>query len=150
MCFYGALSPRATCLFFLHCTPLLNHVFPSEFHFASFPFLSSLHGLWVRTVESKDGSYSACAGATAGLQERVLGRVGPGVRGGRQAGNRRGNTHVLVFLLSSGPQAGRGWGRAEPGWMLTFHAAAFHCAKPSFLSLCPCPPHSLCPAPGWD
>ncbi|XP_035563158.1 vesicle-associated membrane protein 1 isoform X2 [Canis lupus baileyi] len=39
---------------------------------------------------------------------------------------------------------------ARPGWvwMFTFHAAAFHCAEPCFLSLRPCFPHSLRPAPG--
>lgn len=34
-------------------------------------------------------------------------------------------------------------------WMLTFHAAAFHCTKPSFLSLCPFPTFpSSCPRVG--
>lgn len=49
-------------LFFLQYTPLLDHVHPSEFYFASFPLLLFLHGLWVPTVESEDGSYSACLG----------------------------------------------------------------------------------------
>ncbi|XP_021546254.1 vesicle-associated membrane protein 1 isoform X1 [Neomonachus schauinslandi] len=40
---------------------------------------------------------------------------------------------------------------ARPGrvWMLAFHAAACHCAKPSFLSLCPFPTFpSSCPRAG--
>lgn len=48
-----ALLSRATCLFFLCCVPLLNHLYPSEFHFASFPFLSA----WFmgETVEPEGG-----------------------------------------------------------------------------------------------
>lgn len=54
-----------------------------------------------------------------------------------------------LFFLSTGLHAGRAWGQAGQVWMLTFHAAMFHCTKPSFISLCLF--HTLlCPALGWD
>lgn len=46
---------------------------------------------------------------------------------------------MALFSLrpSSWSQARRGWGHASWGWTPTFHAAAFHCAEPSFLPLHP-------------
>lgn len=53
------------------------------------------------------GTTQPVLGASARLQDRTLSGIDPGVRGGGQIGNRRGNTHDPLFLLSSGSQAGR-------------------------------------------
>lgn len=59
------------------------------------------------------GATQPVLGVTAGLQDRVLTGIDPGMRGGGQAGNRRGNTHGRLFLPSSDPQAVRG---LRPEW----------------------------------
>lgn len=59
------------------------------------------------------GATQPVLGVTAGLQDRVLTGMDPGMRGGGQAGNRRGNTHDRLFLPSSDPQAVRG---LRPEW----------------------------------
>lgn len=56
------------------------------------------------------GATQPVLGATAGLQGSVLSGLDSDVRGGRQAGNRRGHTYAPVFLLSSGSQAAGVWG----------------------------------------
>lgn len=54
------------------------------------------------------GATQPVLGVAAGLQDRVLTGIDPGMRGGGQAGNIRGNTQDRLFLLSSDPQALRG------------------------------------------
>uniref|UniRef100_A0A7N9CQX8 Vesicle associated membrane protein 1 n=1 Tax=Macaca fascicularis TaxID=9541 RepID=A0A7N9CQX8_MACFA len=54
---------------------------------------------------------------------------------------------VVVIVIHEQEEGEAMLGRV---WMPTFHAAAFHCTKPSFLSLRPCFPYSLRPAPGQD